>query len=35
MRRLRALADGNDVIATQLGATDEAIDVCERPPGPS
>ena len=24
------MADENDGIATQLGATDEAIDVCER-----
>ena len=30
MRQLRALAEENDGIATQLGATDEAIDVCER-----
>ena len=28
MRQLRALAEENDGIATQLGATDEAIDVC-------
>ena len=35
MRQLRALAGENDGIATQLGATDEVIDVCERPLGKS
>ena len=35
MKQLRALAKENDGIATQLGATDDVIDVCERPLGKS
>ena len=35
MKQLRALAKENDGIATQLGATDDVIDICERPLGKS